>query len=252
MIEIWSERTPYHEIRIIETSYAEGRQGQFRVLQFADGAEQGVIDLDEPGRIVLAYPRALIQLLDNCENDTRDVFMIGHGVGTIAGNYANSPNVRFISVELDERLAQLSREFFGYTGPEVRIGEGREELSKQAEDSLDCIIVDAFSAKGTPRQLVSLPFVQLAKDRLRASGLMLFNVGGRMCNDRLIDAMYATLAASYAYVEVFAPAATSADEVTNILFAASDSPVACNAARLAGFQSIDVQPGHIIYDAEWR
>ncbi|WP_020615010.1 spermidine synthase [Paenibacillus daejeonensis] len=248
MIEIWRERTPYHEIRIIETSYAEGRQGRFRVLQFADGAEQGVVDLDEPGRIVLAYPRALIQLLACCENNSPEVFMIGHGAGTIAGYYASSPHVSFISVELDERLAQLSRDFFGYSGPEVRVGEGREELSKQAEDSLDCIIVDAFSAKGTPRQLISLPFVQLAKSRLRASGLLLYNVGGRKCNDRLMDAMYATLAASYTYVEVFAPAATSVDEVTNILFAASDFPLAFDIAELAGFQPIDMQAGHLIYD----
>lgn len=248
MLKVMRERTDYHELRILETSFAEERHGRFRVLQFADGAEQGVLDLDHPRRIVLAYPRALIHLIDRCPDRVADVFMIGHGIGTIAGHYADQSQLRFVSVELDAKLVQLSREFFGYRGREVVIGDGREVLTKQPPSSLDCIIVDAFSAKGTPRQLLSLPFVELTRRQLRPSGLLLFNVGGRRQGDRLIEAMYSTLGTSYDYLEVFAPEGATADEVTNILLAASNRPISYSTAELAGFRTIPVQPGHLIYD----
>jgi len=250
MQEIWRERTEHHELRVLETGYAEGRQGRYRVLQFADEAEQGVLDLDDPERVVLAYPRVLIELLDGRQERLSDLYMIGHGIGTIAGYYARRSAIRLRTAELDARLAALSREMFGYDGPEPEIGDGRELLGRLEPASLDAVLVDAFSAQGTPRRLTSLPFFELARRQLRGGGLLLMNLAGRKRGDWLMQAIHTTVATCFDRTLVLAPEHAAADEVTNLVLAASDDLIAYRPSGKTGFRPVELPPGHLIYDAQ--
>ncbi|MFS0728080.1 spermidine synthase [Paenibacillus sp. 1P07SE] len=247
MQEVWRERTAYHEIRIVETTFAEGRSGKFRLLQFADMAIQGAIDLEAPRRVVLAYPQAILHLIGDSQRTFQELYVIGHGIGTIPA-HCEEQGLSVKIAELDHRIASLSREWFGYNGPDVTIGDGRALLQELKGASLDGVIVDAFSASGTPRQLITLEFFQLARTKLRDYGILILNLAGRRSNDRLVAAIRETAAACYAYTEVFAPDAMPASEVCNILIAASDSPIRFSPAAMAGFQAIPVLPGYVIYD----
>lgn len=77
-----SKNTP--EIQVYETTELYGERGRFRVLQFSGDAIQGALDLDHPRRVVFEYPRAMIHLMEAGEPYFEDVFLIGHGIGTIA------------------------------------------------------------------------------------------------------------------------------------------------------------------------
>jgi len=98
-------------ITVYETDRLYGERGRFRVMQFSDDAVQGALDLNAPGRMVLEYPRAMIHLVEANHPVPRALFLIGHGIGTIAGYYKDT---RLVSAEIDERVAALSRRFFGY------------------------------------------------------------------------------------------------------------------------------------------
>lgn len=97
-----------HEISVYESTQLYGEIGKFRFLQFSDHAVQGAIDLNDPQRIVLEYPRAIIHLMNINEPLFNNVFVIGHGIGTIAGHFSNK---RFSVAEIDEKVVELSRSF---------------------------------------------------------------------------------------------------------------------------------------------
>ncbi|WP_430092480.1 hypothetical protein [Paenibacillus cisolokensis] len=48
-----------HELKVYDTAELYGVKGRYRVLEFSDQAVQGAMDLDDPARIVLEYPRAI-------------------------------------------------------------------------------------------------------------------------------------------------------------------------------------------------
>jgi spermidine synthase len=56
------ESSPFNEIEVYDTTQLYGEMGKFRFLQFSDHAVQGAIDLKNPKRIVLEYPRAIVHL----------------------------------------------------------------------------------------------------------------------------------------------------------------------------------------------
>ncbi|MBE1445184.1 hypothetical protein GGC63_004652 [Paenibacillus sp. OAS669] len=58
------ETSDYSEVSVYETTQLYGVNGKFRCLQFSDHAVQGAMDLKDPKRIVLEYPRAIIHLME--------------------------------------------------------------------------------------------------------------------------------------------------------------------------------------------
>ena len=100
-----------HEITVYDTQELYGEKGNFRVLQFLDEAVQGAIDLNNPQRIMFEYPRAMIHLMEVNNPSFEDVFVIGHGIGTIASRFSDK---RFKIAELDDKVVELSKRYFGY------------------------------------------------------------------------------------------------------------------------------------------
>ncbi|MCD1260619.1 fused MFS/spermidine synthase [Paenibacillus athensensis] len=232
------------QITVCEASELYGEAGRFRLLQFADGAVQGAIDLRDPARIVFEYPRALIHLMAFNRPDFVSAFLIGHGIGTLPAYWAER---RIKVAELSAEVDELSRRFFGYTGKQVLIGDGRRLLEAEPDRSFDYIVLDAFTAKGTPLHLLSEPFFRMTRNKLLPDGAILLNLAGSGENDRLLGAVASTLRESYASVQAFALPA-SAGRVRNILLAASARPLRYQARQLAGFAEITAGQGHLIQD----
>ncbi|MFC9707679.1 spermidine synthase [Paenibacillus sp. NPDC056933] len=244
---LYRNKSEQHELTIYDTSRLYGEKGRFRVLEFSNAAVQGAMDLDEPSRMVLEYPRAMVHLMERNHPDYESVFVIGHGIGTLSTYLSN----RQLKVaELDAEVVELSRTFFGYSGGEVLIGDGRERLQLEALGSYDYIIVDAFTATGTPSQFTSSTFFAMVKERLRAGGAVLLNVFGRAGNDRLVNAIHTTLQEQFTYTRSFAlPTATEAvDEVQNRILVGSDRPVLAQTRHMAGFVEQQPEAGYVIVD----
>lgn len=222
-----------------------GEKGSFRVLRFADEAVQGALDLNDPSRIVLEYPRAILHLLEANRPEFEDVFLIGHGIGTIAGRF---PDKRFKVAELQEAVLEASRRFFGYRADNVVIGDGREVLSREETDTYDAVIVDAFSEKGTPLHLVSGEFFEIVREKLHPDGLFVLNLFGKSGSDRFLNAVYHTLGEEFAHTKAFALSAEGEGGLQNVLLAARNAPVGFHARRMAGFVPFEPGQGHRISD----
>ncbi|RRJ61939.1 spermidine synthase [Paenibacillus oralis] len=238
------------EISVYETEELYGERGRFRVLQFGDGAVQGAMDINRPERIILEYPRAMLHLLEHNVPDCDKVFMIGLGAGTLAA-HLEAAGRQVLVAEIDERVEGISRSHFGYAGGSVRIGDGRRILEEQQAGGFDGIIVDAFTEKGTPRHLISLPFFGLAAEKLRPEGIVLLNVFGRGKHDELTAAIATTLRVHFAYVRVFSLPGEHTHDKRNMVIAGGRQPIGYDRRHLAGFDEIELQEGYIIKDQSW-
>ncbi|MEK4062585.1 fused MFS/spermidine synthase [Paenibacillus sp. FSL H3-0321] len=238
-----SENNP--EIQVYETTELYGERGRFRVLQFSGDAIQGALDLDHPRRVVFEYPRAMIHLMEAGEPYFEDVFLIGHGIGTLAGYFAEK---RFKVAEVNAEVVKLSRQHFGYSLDNVIVGDGRRILEGEPERRYDFILLDAFTADGTPRHLVSSEFFALARSKLNSRGSIIMNLMGRSEKDRLIGAIHTTLAGEFANIKAFALPSEGTADIRNIIIMGSGKPIRYQARQMAGFVEVTLGQGHVIRD----
>lgn len=235
------------EISVVETDRLDGRPGRYRLLQFADEAIQGAMDLQDPGRIVLEYPRAMIHLMEYNRPSFDRVFVLGHGIGSLAGFY---PEKRFKVAEIDERVVALSRAYFGYAPDNVAIGDGRALLEAEPPAAFDYIVLDAFHAKGTPVHLRTLEFFALTREKLAPGGALLMNVMARAGRDAMAAAILTTLGEVYPCTQAFVlpGARDGAADLRNLLLAGSDTPLRFQQKELAGFVETTLEPGYCLRD----
>jgi spermidine synthase len=235
-----------HEITVYDATQLYGEIGKYRFLQFSDNAIQGAIDLKDPKRIVLEYPRAIIHLMASNNPSFDNVFVIGHGIGTIAGHY---PDKRFTVAEIDEKLVELSRVFFSYRKDNVVVGDGRQILSNEAPSAFDYIIMDAFTKEGTPFHLTTMEFFNMTKEKLDPRGSIIMNLMGKAKNDKFINAIHTTLRQTYAYSKVFSLPGEDAADMRNIIVIGSNKTIDFQARRMAGFLEVELEQGHRIMDS---
>lgn len=234
-----------HEITVYDTTELYGEKGSFRVMQFSNNATQGAMDLNHPKRVVFEYPRAIIHLMEFNAPSFEDAFLIGHGIGTIAGHFLDK---RFKVAELDSEVVELSRRYFGYTQDNVVIGDGRQILEGEEPQKYDYIILDAFTAAGTPRHLISSEFFSIVYSKLNVEGYLLMNLMGKGENDPHINAIHTTLAKEFTYIKSFSLPSDGAADLKNIIIIGGFKPIRFQARHMAGFNEIQLGQGYLIRD----
>ncbi|MBD0383681.1 spermidine synthase [Paenibacillus sedimenti] len=244
---LFKESSHNHEISVYDTTELYGEKGKFRVLQFANQAVQGAMDLNNPARILFEYPRAIIHFMEFNNPSFEDVFVIGHGIGTIAGHF---PEKRFKVAELDDKVLELSKKYFGYRLDNVVVGDGRHILCSEDAHNYDYMILDAFTEKGTPRHLISKEFFQIARDKLDSGGSIIMNLMGKGDHDPLINAIHTTLREEFAYTQSFALRSEGNADIQNIIIVGRNKPIGFQLRNMAGFTEIEPGQGHIITDSQ--
>jgi spermidine synthase len=244
---LYKELSNNHEITVLDTTELYGEKGKFRVMQFSNAAVQGAVDLNDPQRILFEYPRAIIHLMELNDPSFEDVFVIGHGIGTIAGHFSEK---RFKIAELDEQVVELSRRFFGYDKDNVIVGDGRHILEHEAPGAYDFIILDAFTDKGTPQHLISREFFKITREKLDSEGSIIMNLMGKSENDRLMNAIHTTLREEYTYVTSFSLPSEGAADIQNMIIMGRNKPIRFQTRHMAGFYEIELGEGHILRDTK--
>jgi spermidine synthase len=247
MYLLFKEYSNNHEISVYDTTELYGEKGKFRVMQFSNKAIQGAMDLNNPERVVFEYPRAIIHLMEINDPSFEDVFVIGHGIGTIAGHYSEK---RFKVAELDYTVVELSKRYFGYCKDNVIIGDGRHILGSEAPHVYDYIILDAFTFKGTPRHLTSREFFRITREKLDSQGSIIMNLIGRGETDKIINAIHSTLREEYAYTKSFSLPSEGVTDIKNIIIIGRNKPIGAQIRNMAGFTEIELGQGHIIMDSD--
>ncbi|MBA2941114.1 fused MFS/spermidine synthase [Paenibacillus sp. CGMCC 1.16610] len=242
---LFKTSSPNHEISVYDTTELYGEKGRFRVLEFSNSAIQGAMDLNDPTHILFEYPRAIIHLIEYNIPSIEKMFIIGHGIGTIAGYFSEE---QCKVVEIDETVVELSKKFFGYRKDNVRLGDGRQILANEKQNVYDAIVLDAFTEKGTPTHLISKPFFEICKEKLDPSGLIVMNLFGKGDNDQLVNAIHSTLSEEFTYIKAFILPSEGAADIQNFLLAGSQEPIGFQARHMAGFTQIELGQGYIIRD----
>jgi spermidine synthase len=243
--QLTKEYSEHQEITVYEVNQLYGKSGKYRILQFSEYAVQGAINMKDPMHIVLEYPRAIIHLMEMNGPSFEHVFMIGHGVGTIASNY---PDKQFRIAEIDEKVLEISRAYFNYHMDNVVIGDGFELLNKEQSGTYDYIILDAFTEAGTPHHLLTLPFFNMTRDKLNARGTIILNLIGRTNNDKFIQAIYSTLKEVYSFSKAFLlpDKHAYASDAKNMIVVGSNQIIEFKERSMAGFIEVELEQGHII------
>ncbi|WP_127578897.1 spermidine synthase [Paenibacillus koleovorans] len=233
------------KVTVFDTEELYGERGKFRVLAFADEAVQGAMDLNQPSRIVLEYPQAIIHLMEMNNPDFEDLFIIGHGIGTIAGHFKQK---RCRTAELSQEVVELSEKWFGAETGHVIIGDGRAVLEQENPSSQDYIVLDAFNERGTPTHLLSLEFFHLAQEKLTSEGTILLNVTGKPNNDPWLQAVFTTLSQVFPYTRGFVLPSSDQTAACNLVLVGSNVPIRWQQRHMAGFEPTQLEQGYIIRD----
>jgi spermidine synthase len=161
------------------------------------------------------------------------VLIIGLAGGTVARQLtaAYGP-VPIDGVEIDARIIDVGRRFFGMTEPNLNAitADGRYFLDT-TDQQYDIIAVDAYRQPYIPFQLTTKEFFESCRKHLTKNGVVVVNVGRAPDDYRLVDAISGTLLA--VFPEVYQQ--DSAQFLNSIVFATNaptqPSEVAANFSR---------------------
>ena len=176
----YDRESRYYRIRVVDYPARDRRCLYFSRSR---GIQSSMI-LSAPERLDLEYSQAMVAALA-LQGAPQDVLLIGLGGASIPKFLQKEfPDLRLDIVELDPDVVRVCQEYFEFRGsPGVRVivMDGRMYL-KRAEKTYDVILLDAYAADHVPFHLTTLEFVELAKERLRAGGVVASNLWERSFN----------------------------------------------------------------------
>ncbi|MCB0334933.1 MAG: hypothetical protein KDD62_01465, partial [Bdellovibrionales bacterium] len=128
------------------------------------------------------------QFISAMGSTIQDVAMIGLGTGSIVclGNQAQHWTI----IDVNPLVLRLAQDEWYFTflqnhpleGLDLKVGDGRLEVAKLKPQSLDLLVVDAFSADAIPVHLLTTEAMKMYLQALRPSGLILMHISNRYIN----------------------------------------------------------------------
>jgi len=182
-----------------------------RVVQDLDGTR--TLELNE-GQAVHSLRRRDSFLSDNIwdeymiiplaamERPPERIAILGNAAGTTARAYGHFfPQTQIDGVEIDGELTEIGRRYFDMQAPGLRThtADARPFL-RRTEQRYDAIFVDAYRQPYIPFYLATSEFFELARDRLRAGGVLVVNAGQPIGSTSLERVLGATMAAVFTTV----------------------------------------------------
>ncbi len=170
--------------------------GGTRSLYFGD-VLQSSIRLDRPGTLIEDYHRAMMSALI-FRDDPRTVLLIGLGGCSVVHFLLNAfPECGVDVVEISQKVIDLAYDFFllPREDPHLRIfhASGVDFIGKNrdAGETYDLIIVDAFDESGPAVSLLEKDFLIACRKRLSDDGIFVVNLWSRPKDN--FPALYASL-----------------------------------------------------------
>jgi hypothetical protein len=117
-----------------------------------------------------------------CQGRTRNIGVVGLGVGTIAAYGRPGDRIRFY--EINPAVAPIAQHFFTYlrdSTAKVSIVEGdaRSSLARESPQDFDVLVIDAFSGDAIPLHLLTTEAVALYKRHLAPGGILAFHISNQ-------------------------------------------------------------------------
>lgn len=157
-------------------------EGGIRKLHFGQDDTQSAMRVNDPIELVLAYSRCMFGFLLFAEAP-REALLIGLGGGSIPKwMHEYLPQARLTCVELHAQVVNVARSMFHLPEDDDRlsvvVGDGAAHVWQMPEDSVDLIMMDAYSATGIAPPLATTDFFAACRDRLTEDGVLAVNLWG--------------------------------------------------------------------------
>ncbi len=204
------EQSAYAEIRVVDADSTR--------FMLIDGAMHTGLD-QTTGESSFPYVH-VIDLVKDFVSPGR-MLQIGLGGGsTVRSFFADGWKVD--AVEIDPMVTRLAHQYFGLADSEATIYsmDGRQYL-KNASDTYDVILLDAFGAATVPFHLVTDEVFGLIRSRLAPGGVFAINVQSLGWNDKIVRSLAKTSARYFAH-NLALPTAEPPDHVGNLILLLSD------------------------------
>ncbi len=136
--------------------------------------------------------------------DISRIAIVGLAAGTTARQAAAVfPNVVIDGFEIDPKIVQVGRDYFGLNLPNLNIiiGDGRWGL-EQSPHKYDLICVDAYRPPYIPPHLTTHEFFQITAGHLNQNGALAINIGRAPGDRRLIDGLATTIGTIFSSIYV--------------------------------------------------
>lgn len=117
-----------------------------------------------------------------CQGRSRNIGVVGLGVGTIAAYGQAGDRIRFY--EINPAVAPIAQNLFTYihdSAAQVDIVEGdaRTSLTNEPPQKFDVLVIDAFSGDAIPLHLLTTQAVELYKRHLAPGGILAFHISNQ-------------------------------------------------------------------------
>ncbi|MFO7900000.1 MAG: fused MFS/spermidine synthase [Planctomycetota bacterium] len=281
--ELFRTESPFGVLRVLQRD-APGR-GTYRMLMVNGIMQTGMpldIDVVGPGDL-LESDRYFLELLPYHYPDLasgRKGVLIGLAGGMFA-RVMEFYDVDLTAVEIDVKVAELAKAYFGYRGdiywpsgerhpvdvarfpnrerprsphadfePEPKppyrgravIQDGRQYLLSHPE-KVGFIVVDAYTSDTIPFHLITREFFALVRSRLADGGILAINYIGRPAGDRVTDSLFRTLNDVFGAERVKAyRTRRERDQVQVITIFACTRPMTLEPRWVEGDVSVGVDP----------
>ncbi len=155
--------------------------------------------------------------------EARDVLVVGLGGGSVTTRFEQH-GFSVDSIEIDQKVVDIAREFFGFSSPvdRVFVQDGRAFI-QNSEKKYDIVLFDAFVGSDTPPfQLMTKEMFAEVSGVLKDDGVLAINSFGFKQGKgvRIPASMYLTLKEAFPHVKAFSVYDKS--EFGNIVFLASE------------------------------
>jgi predicted membrane-bound spermidine synthase len=189
--QIYETESAYNYIQVVE-------QNGFTELKLNEG--QGVHSIYHPN--TLQYNGPWDQFLagpyfypDRKPSDVKRVAIVGLAAGTTARQMtAVYGSIPIDGYELDPKIVEVGREYFGMTIPNLNIiiGDGRLNLERSMQQ-YDIIAVDAYRPPYIPPHMTTQEFFQIVATHLTDDGVLAINSASVPGDRRLINGLATTM-----------------------------------------------------------
>jgi spermidine synthase len=137
-------------------------------------------------------------------SEIQRVAVIGLAAGTVPRQLTTIYGpITIDGVEIDPTIAQVGQQYFDMTMPNLNVilQDGRYFM-RTTQQTYDLIGIDAYRQPYIPAQLTTVEFFREAAAHLTGRGVVLLNAGRTQTDERLLNALAATMKQVFAHVYI--------------------------------------------------
>ncbi len=117
-----------------------------------------------------------------CDNQARNIGVVGLGAGTLAAYGQSADHMRFYEINpLVQPIAQHLFTYLRESGAQISFADGdaRISLSREAPHNFDVLVIDAFSGDAIPIHLLTTQAMAVYRSQLAPDGVLAFHVSNQ-------------------------------------------------------------------------